>query len=233
LDTELLMRALLGWLRGERKHCQMVRIPTIEEEDARRPNREHQTLVGERTRNVCRIKSTLVLHGIRDFNPKRLKASERLETLRCPEGGSLPRTHWRSCGREMAQLRLISGQLREIEKTREERLKRAPRQGTHPMVLLLAKVLGIGIETADMLVHEILSRELRMKERWGVMPADRLTVRQRCQTARKGDVQGGQCACPARHGPTGLALDQVPKGQPIDAVVQQQDRSARAIFARL
>src|SRR5713101_6182278 len=75
LDTELLMRALLGWLRGERKHCQMVRIPTIEEEDARRPNREHQTLVGERTRNVCRIKSTLVLHGIRDFNPKRLKAS--------------------------------------------------------------------------------------------------------------------------------------------------------------
>src|SRR5712672_2653275 len=61
----------------------------------------------------------------------------------------------------MAQLRLISGQLREIEKTREERLKRAPRQGTHPMVLLLAKILGIGIETADMLVHEILSRELR------------------------------------------------------------------------
>ena len=29
------------------------------------------------------------------------------------------------------------------------------------MVLLLAKILGIGIETADMLVHEILSRELR------------------------------------------------------------------------
>jgi len=161
LDTELLMRALLGWLRGERKHCQMVRIPTIEEEDARRPNREHQTLVGERTRNVCRIKSTLVLHGIRDFNPKRLKASERLETLRCPEGGSLPPNTLAELRREMAQLRLISGQLREIEKTREERLKRAPRQGTHPMVLLLAKILGIGIETADMLVHEILSRELR------------------------------------------------------------------------
>src|SRR6266404_3149131 len=131
LDTELLMRALLGWLRGERKHCQMVRIPTIEEEDARRPNREHQTLVGERTRNVCRIKSTLVLHGIRDFNPKRLKASERLETLRCPEGGSLPPNTLAELRREMAQLRLISGQLREIEKTREERLKRAPRQGTH------------------------------------------------------------------------------------------------------
>ena len=34
LDTELLMRAFLGWLRGEKRHCSMVAIPTIEEEDA-------------------------------------------------------------------------------------------------------------------------------------------------------------------------------------------------------
>jgi transposase len=33
LDTELLMRALVGWLRGEKRHCSMVAIPTIEEED--------------------------------------------------------------------------------------------------------------------------------------------------------------------------------------------------------
>src|SRR6202163_2227902 len=30
LDTELLMRAFLGWLRGERRHCSMAAIPTIE-----------------------------------------------------------------------------------------------------------------------------------------------------------------------------------------------------------
>jgi hypothetical protein len=29
LDTELLMRAFLGWLRGEPRHCSMVAIPTI------------------------------------------------------------------------------------------------------------------------------------------------------------------------------------------------------------
>jgi transposase len=29
LDTELLKRAFLGWLRGERDHCKMVAIPTI------------------------------------------------------------------------------------------------------------------------------------------------------------------------------------------------------------
>ena len=28
LDTALLMRAVLGWLRGEPKHCNMVAIPT-------------------------------------------------------------------------------------------------------------------------------------------------------------------------------------------------------------
>jgi len=39
LDTELLKRGFLGWLRGERGHCSMVRVPTIAEEDAKRPSR--------------------------------------------------------------------------------------------------------------------------------------------------------------------------------------------------
>ena len=36
LDSELLKRAFLGWLRGERDHCKMVDIPTIKNEDAKR-----------------------------------------------------------------------------------------------------------------------------------------------------------------------------------------------------
>src|SRR5215213_5643403 len=47
LDTELLKRAFLGWLRGERGHCSMAVIPTLEEEDARRPTREWESLVAE------------------------------------------------------------------------------------------------------------------------------------------------------------------------------------------
>src|SRR5690348_4527159 len=42
LDTELLKRAFLGWLRGERGHCGMAAVPTLEEEDARRPRRHAQ-----------------------------------------------------------------------------------------------------------------------------------------------------------------------------------------------
>jgi transposase len=33
LDTELLIRVFLGWLRGEKRHCSMVAIPTVEQED--------------------------------------------------------------------------------------------------------------------------------------------------------------------------------------------------------
>src|SRR6185437_16666579 len=59
LDTGLLKRAFLGWLRGEPGHCSMAAIPTLAEEDARRPNRERENLVGERSRIVNRMKATL------------------------------------------------------------------------------------------------------------------------------------------------------------------------------
>jgi transposase len=46
LDTELLKRAFLGWLRGERDHCRMVAVPTLTEEAAdpraREPGRRAQ-----------------------------------------------------------------------------------------------------------------------------------------------------------------------------------------------
>ena len=161
LDTELLMRAVLGWLRGERKHCSMVAIPTLAQEDARRPNREHEHLVGECTRIVNRLKATMVRHGIRNFNVTLRQASERLEQLRSPEGVPLPPNTLAELRRDMARRQLIRDQIKEIEKQRLERLQRAPQEGAHAMLLLLAKILGIGVETADMLVHEVLARDLR------------------------------------------------------------------------
>ena len=43
LDTELLKRGFLGWLRGERGHRKIVAVPTLAEEDAKRPSRERET----------------------------------------------------------------------------------------------------------------------------------------------------------------------------------------------
>jgi transposase len=161
LDTELLKRAFLGWLRGESDHCSMAAIPTPEEEDARRPNRERENLLSERTRIVNRMKACLARFGVRNFKPTLRKAPERLRTLRTPEGGPLPPNSFAELRRDIARLRFVMEQIREIEETRLQRLERNPNEGSHPMIRLLARVIGVGIETADMLVHEILSRNLR------------------------------------------------------------------------
>jgi len=161
LDTELLKRAFLGWLRGERDHCKMVAIPTIEDEDAKRPNRERERLVGEQTRIINRMKATLSRLGIRGFNPKLKKAAERLKDLRTPEGEPIPPNTLAELRRDMERRRLVGDQIRQIEDARLERLERMPNEGPHAMVRLLARVIGVGIETADMLVQEVLSRTMR------------------------------------------------------------------------
>lgn len=163
LDTELLKRAFLGWLRGEAGHCSMAAIPTIEEEDARRPNRERENLVGERTRIVNRVKATLARFGIRSFKFTLRHAVERLNDLRTAEEASLPANTHAELRRDIARLRLIGDQIKEIEQQRMQRIEQAApsEKGTHAMVRLLARVIGVGVETADMLVNEILSRQLR------------------------------------------------------------------------
>jgi transposase len=161
LDTELLKRAFLGWLRGERGHCSMAAVPTVEEEDAKRPTREHESLVGERTRVVNRIKASLARLGIRGFKPTLRGAPERLEALRTPEGAGVPPNTLAELRRDMARLRFVREQIKQVEDARAERLRRAPGEGANAMVRLLARVSGVGVETADMLVQEVLSRDLR------------------------------------------------------------------------
>ena len=160
LDCRLLMRAFVGWLRGEVEHCRMVAIPSSAQEDARRAHRERASLVGERTRLVNRMTATLVRLGIRGFNPALRKAPERLEGLRTPEGGAIPPNTAAELGRAMARLRVLDEQIREIEAARRERLARAPDEAHHAMVRLLAQMHGLGIETADILVTEVLSRDI-------------------------------------------------------------------------
>jgi transposase len=162
LDTELLKRGFLGWLRGERGHCSMARVPTIAEEDAKRPNRERECLVKERTRLVNRMKGTLARLGIRNFKPTLRQAAERLATLHTPEGTPVPANALAELHRDVARLGFVVGQIKQIEKARQKRLEQPESEsGPHAKVRLLARVVGIGIETADMLVHEVLTRRMR------------------------------------------------------------------------
>jgi len=161
LDTETLMRALLGWLRGEARHCRMAAIPTLAEEDARRPTREHERLVAEQTRLVNRMKALLVWLGITNFNIKLRKAAEKLATLRTPNGEPIPPHTLAELCRGLERLAVVKKQIAAIEQARLYRLKANPGAGTNPLILLIAKIRGVGIETAEMLVQEVLTRKLR------------------------------------------------------------------------
>jgi transposase len=194
LDTGMLKRAFLGWLRGEPGHCQMAAIPTLVEEDAKRPNRERESLVGERTRIVNRMKSGLARLGIRGFKPTLRKASEHLEALRTPEGAPLPPNTLAEMQRDMARLRFVSDQIKDIEQRRLQALEQAPEHGPHAMVRLLARV--IGVETADMLVHEVLSRNLRDR---------RAVARYAGLTGSKAGLGGGKRGLPRRATPGSAA----------------------------
>lgn len=159
LDIGLLKRSLLGWLRGEEKHCSMVAIPTLEEEDAKRPHREREQLVGKRTGIINRVKAICIRHGIRGFKPNLRKARERLAALRTPEGSAIPPNTLAELQRELEHLRFIKEQITQIEQARLEQLEQAPQEGLNATTLDLSRVRGLGIETADMLSSEVLTRD--------------------------------------------------------------------------
>ena len=186
LDTALLQRAFSASCVA---NASMATIPSLEEEDAKRPGRERENLVGERTRIGNRNKSTLARLGIRGFKPTLRQAPARLERLRTPEGEPVPPNTLAELRREMARLRRLAEQIREIETARLQRLEREPNNGAHPMIRLLAQIRGLGIETADMLAHEAFSRVLR----------DRRAV------ARYGGLTGAPDESGARRREKGLA----------------------------
>jgi transposase len=114
----------------------MAAIPSLEEEDAKRPSREREKLVGERTRIGNRIKSTLARLGMRGFKPTLRMAAQRLERRRTPEGKPVPPQTLAERRRERARLRLLAEQIREIETARLQRLEQQPNSGDNPMVRL-------------------------------------------------------------------------------------------------
>lgn len=84
-----------------------------------------------------------------------------IDDLRTLEDLPLPPNTVDELRRDMARLAMVCEQIKALEQARLANLERAPGTGPHAMVRLIANVIGVGIETADMLVHEVLSRNLR------------------------------------------------------------------------
>jgi transposase len=118
IDTAMLKRGFLGWLRGEPGHCNMATVPTVAEEDAKRPHRERDSLIQERTSIVNRMKSILIQFGVRNFKPGLRKASEKLDAIRTPERIPLPPNAVAALRRHMERFRIINEQIKAIEQTR-------------------------------------------------------------------------------------------------------------------
>ena len=137
-STELLKRAFWGGCVENGAIAAWRACPRLPKRRPSGPNRERDCLVGERTRIVNRIKSTLARLGIRNFKPTLRKAAERLATVHTPEGMPLPPNTLAELQRDMARLGFVVGQIREIEEARQKRLEQQPETGPHAMVRLLA-----------------------------------------------------------------------------------------------
>jgi transposase len=107
------------------------------------------------------MRSLLARFGVADFHPRLKKARERLEKLRTFDGGPLPPNTKASLERLMARHRLLSEQLKEIKTARERVLAVADPDRMDRMIQLLAGLVGVGVETATTLVHEVFSRRFR------------------------------------------------------------------------
>ncbi|RWC37668.1 MAG: hypothetical protein EOS28_32085 [Mesorhizobium sp.] len=109
------------------------------------------------------IKAVLTRFGIRSFRLSLRQAEARLAISARRRGTPLPDNTRAELQRLLERLSLVREQIRAIEQKRLRQLAAAPagREGRHAMVRLIARIIGVGVETADMLVHEILSRGLR------------------------------------------------------------------------
>src|SRR5204863_9496603 len=119
LDAEGMLRVLAAWLGGDRQVCSMVRVPTPEEEDGKRPHRERERLVQEKLRIENRIEALLFTQGIR-ARPS-LRSWERdLAVLRTGDGREMP-SHLRvELDRLRRRLVMTLELIREVEAERDE-----------------------------------------------------------------------------------------------------------------
>ena len=159
IDAELLLRTLLAWLRGEPRVCSMVPMPTEADEDARRRVRERAELVTERFGLVNRIGAILATLGAGEYNPLRRNRRQRLDELRTALGDSLPTHAHAKIARMLDRLELLLIQITELEQSRDAVLEDKAPDRAASMIQQLAKLRGVGVQTATVLVREGLVRE--------------------------------------------------------------------------
>ena len=157
LDAEGMLRVLAARLRGDPQACSMVRVPTPEEEDAKRLHREREHLVQERLRLENRIEALLFTQGIRQ-RPS-LRSWERdLATLCTGDGRSLPRHLRAELDRLRRRLVMTMALIREVEAERDAANEVEPQDPGCRKIAALRGIRGIGDTFATVLTREVFYR---------------------------------------------------------------------------
>lgn len=175
IDARGMVRALMAFARGEHQVLGEVRVPTVEQDDARRTLRERQRLVKERTAHTNRIKGLLKTQGIMDFDPRAAEAASRLDDLVTGDGRHLGSCLRREIVRELERLSLVMEQLTRVEAERDAVVETGRQQeglsANHDrdaaMIAILNRLKGIGTNDASILVREAFWRSFRNRRELG------------------------------------------------------------------
>jgi transposase len=164
LDAEALVRVLLALLRGERRVCSVVRVPTPREEDEKRLHRSRAALVRDRTRHLARIKGVLALHGVRHVEPARKDWVSLLKNLQTRDGRPFPPMAMAEIKRQAKLLQLVNRMLDELNEQLARRAKKPRlRRRVHEKYLLpkasqLQLLSGLGTTMSTVLATELFYR---------------------------------------------------------------------------
>ncbi len=158
LDAEGMLRVLATWLAGDRQTCSMVRVPTPDEEDAKRPHREREQLVQDRLRIENRIEALLFTQGIRG-RPSLRSWVRDVAALRTGDGRALPPLLRTELDRLRRRLVLVLELIRELEAARADALEKADAaDAIVGKITALQRIRGIGENFAAVLTREVFYR---------------------------------------------------------------------------
>lgn len=160
IDGELLLRTLMAYLRGEPRVVRIVRVPSVEQEDARRTSRERDRLVKEQTAHTNRIKALLRLVGMTTGNPRRRDWLTWLARQRDWQGQPLPPHLLAEVTREHARLMLMRDQLAALEEAQAAQACAVPAAMAERRDLL-QRVKALGPAFAGTLTNEVFYKDFR------------------------------------------------------------------------
>jgi transposase len=167
LDLDKLMRALMRHEDGDRLACKMVQVPTPDQEDDRRPSRERQRLIKERTGHVNRLKGLLHGQGVRQLWGRCKDFAAWLATLRTSDDRPLPGHLTSELKREHARLRLVEEQIDEIETQAAAARSSASANDIALKVNQLLELKSLGPVGSQILVSEAFFRDFKNRRQVG------------------------------------------------------------------